>query len=730
LLFYKFPSIPLPFLLPFIRSNSGIDLVRCICYGYSQLLDGSYRPVFLNILLPLKWPVFLSGLTGEKMVINAHPSIRIDLNEFKIHIDLKKGSELTLHFNSPSRMFYLSVIALVVNEMKQLGKITSIPLEKHLDLLVLLNESVGGSAGSSDKKNLLTRIYKKWKNALPNLEEAPLYKVLGRKKEYDEWIGKTYLLTETEKDSWANLFEYKGSEENVRLKFSIDKIGASLDDVVIVYEDALDGDAWDRFLSSLKGQDISVPQQVASTPEMEAVQSLAEVPVAPVSPIRKLGQSRQFWVVVVTMIVLIVGVAAMAIWKLHLRPASVNVASVEKMAFPLPDKPSIAVLPFTNMSNDPQQEFFSDGLTEEIITALGKVPKLFVIARNSTFAYKGKPVKVQQVSEELGVRYVLEGSVRKDGNNIRIAAQLIDALTGNHIWAERYDRNLKDIFAVQDEITKKIITAMQVKLTDGEQAQAQSMGTKNLEAYLKFLQSRELTTRNNPESNALAKQLAEESIGLDPMYASAYQTLAYAHQMDVWLGTSKSPKDSIAKAIELLQKAITLDDTYAAAHGLLGWLFSMTGQHDKAVAEGEKAVALNPNSAESHVWFGGVLRFAGRYEESIPELKTAIRLNPIPPNSYLYSLGVSCALTGHLDEAIAWCEKAVRREPNSLFAHLFMAMIYSQAGRDAEARIEAAEVLRINPKFSLEKFAKSVKYKKQEDVEWSVSAPLRKAGLK
>ena len=660
------------------------------------------------------------------MVKNTHPSIRIDLNEFKLHVDLKKGTELTLHFNSPSRMFYLSVIAFVVNEMKQLGKISSIPLEKHLDLLALLNESVGGSAGSSDKKNLLHRIYRKWKDALPNLEEAPLYKVLGRKKEYDEGIGKTYIFTETEKDSWANLFEYKGSEENVRLKFSIDKIGASLDDVVIVYEDAFDGDAWERFCSSLKGQDVSVP-------EPEVVQSLAEVPVATAPPIRKqrtVGQSRQFWVVLVTMIVVIAGVAAMAMWKLQLRPALVNVASVEKMAFPLPDKPSIAVLPFVNISEDPKQEYFSDGLTEEIITALGKVPQLFVIARNSTFAYKGKPVKVQQVSEELGVRYVLEGSVRKEGNNIRIAAQLIDALTGNHLWAERYDRNLKDIFAVQDEITKKIITAMQVQLTEGEQAQAAARGTKNLEAYLKYLQARELGIRYNPESNALAKQLAEEAIALDPKYASTYYALAGTHIVDYWVGTSKSPKDSMEKSIELLQKAIILDDTYAEAHSLLGWMFSMTRQHDKAVAEGEKAVALNPNSADSHMYFGKILTFAGRYEESIPELKTAIRLNPIPPNHYLYSLGISYNLTGHLDEAITWCEKAVRREPNSLSAHLWMAAFYSRAGRDEEARIEAAEVLRINPKFSLEKFAKSVTYKKQEDVERTISAPLRKAGLK
>ncbi len=659
------------------------------------------------------------------MVKNANPSIRIDLNEFKLHIDLKKGTELTLHFNSPSRMFYLSVIALVVYEMKKLGKIASVPLEKYLDLLALLNESVGGSAGSSDKKNLLQRIYRKWKDALPNLEEAPLYKVLGRKKEYDEGIGKTYVFTEAEKDSWANLFEYKGSEENVRLKFSIDKIGASLDDVVIVYEDAFDGDAWERFLSSLKGR-------VEGVPEMETVQSLAGMPAAPVSSIgkqRTVLQRRRLGVVFVTMIVAIAGVAALAIWKLSVRPASVGVSSVEKMAFPLPDKPSIAVLPFTNMSNDPTQDFFSDGITEEIITALSKVPKLFVIARNSTFTYKGKPVKVQQVSEELGVRYVLEGSVRKEGNNIRIAAQLIDALTGNHVWAERYDRNLKDIFAVQDEITKKIITAMQVKLTEGEQAQAHAMGTKNLEAYLKYLQARELSDRLNPESNALAKQLAEEAIALDPMYAWAYTVLAHTHIADSWMGTSKSPRDSLEKSIDLLQKAIILDDTCADSHRFLGYTFSMTGQHDKAVAEGEKAVAVNPNSADSHMQFGKILTFAGRYEESIPELQKAIRLNPIPPNIYLYSLGISYTLMGQYDEAITWCEKAVRREPNSLFARLFLAAAYSRAGRNEEARIEAAEVLRINPKFSLEKFAKSLTYKNQEDVERTVSA-LRKAGLK
>jgi adenylate cyclase len=423
-------------------------------------------------------------------------------------------------------------------------------------------------------------------------------------------------------------------------------------------------------------------------------------------------------------IALVVVAGGVAIWKSY-RPSTsppMEVASVEKMAFPLPDKPSIAVLPFDNLSGDPEQEYFSDGLTDEIITALSSVPKLFVIARNSTFTYKGKPVKVQQVSEDLGVRYVLEGSVRKAGDKIRISAQLIDALNGHHLWAKRYDRNLSDIFAVQDELTKEIITAMQVKLTEGEQVKAAAKGTNNLEAYLKYLQANEYMNRGNIESNALAKQLAEEAIALDPEYAWAYYALARAHDMAVWLGTTKSPKQVIAEATELLEKAIVLDDNLAEAHGLLGFLYSIERQHDKALAQGKKAVALNPNSATAHVTLGKVLTFAGRYEESIPEYKIAIRLNPMPPNRYFWSLGLSYGLAGQYEEGITWCEKAVRQAPDSLWARIMMTAVYSWSGRDEEARAEAAEVLRLNPNFSLERFAKKAGS--------SLVSALRKAGLK
>jgi adenylate cyclase len=436
------------------------------------------------------------------------------------------------------------------------------------------------------------------------------------------------------------------------------------------------------------------------------------------------GWQRAALAVVIALVVVAGGVA---IWKSS-QPPPTEVASVEKMAFPLPEKPSIAVLPFNNLSGDPEQDYFSDGLTEEIISALGSVPKLFVIARNSTFTYKGKPVKVQQVAEELGVRYVLEGSVKKAGDKVRITAQLIDALNGHHLWAKRYDRNLSDIFAVQDEITKEIISAMQVKLTEGEQIRAAARGTNNLEAYLKYLQAAELIGRINPESNALGKQLAEEAIALDPEYAWAYHILGRSHMIDVWVGTSESPKESIGKAIKLVQKAIALDDTDVRAHSLLAFLYSMTRQHDKAIAQAEKALALNPNAAWAQFIVGKALFFAGRAEESIPQYKKAIRLNPIPPSSYPWSLGLSYAYTGQYEEAIAWCEKAVRQEPDDLLARMMMTVVYSLSGRDEQARAQAADVLRIQPKFTIKNFEKKLTYKRKEDSEKFLGA-LRKAGL-
>jgi adenylate cyclase len=400
----------------------------------------------------------------------------------------------------------------------------------------------------------------------------------------------------------------------------------------------------------------------------------------------------------------------------------------ETPPLPLPDKPSIAVLPFVNMSGDPEQEYFSDGISEEIITALSKTPKLFVIARTSSFKYKGKEVDVRTVGRELGVRYVLEGSVRRSKDQLRITAQLVDAKSGNHVWAERNDRELKDIFAVQDEITKEIITALQVELTEGEQALMRGGGTNNLEAYLKFLQAFEYARRQNPDDNQKAKRIFEEAIELDPDYAVAYRMLGAAHMMDVWLGTTRAPRESLRKAAELSRKALALDESLGTAHAMLGHIYILMRDYDKGIEAGQKAVDLEPNGADSHAFLGMGLQFADRPEEAIKILKKAIRLNPMPQAWYLHNLATAYRNMGRYDEAIGWAKKAVDRQPSNLLSHLVLASCYSLVGREEDAKAEAEKVLRINPKFSLERLAKTSPQKNPEAKRRFIDS-LQKAGL-
>jgi len=429
-----------------------------------------------------------------------------------------------------------------------------------------------------------------------------------------------------------------------------------------------------------------------------------------------------------TLVVLAIVACFLAVWNFYIRRHSIEHASVEKMAFQLPDKPSIAVLPFDNLTGDPQQEYFSDGMTEEIITALSKVPNLFVIARNSTFSYKGKPVKIHQVAEELGVRYVLEGSVQRAGDRVRVTAQLIDAIKGHHLWAERYDKELKDTFALQDEITGNILSALAVKLTKGEQATIRRKSTDNLEAQLKVLQALWYSQRRTKEGNFRARQLAEEAMALDPEYASAYIILAFCHIHEVFYGWSKSRNESMEQAFELAQKAISLDESSASGYVLLSSVYMFKKQYEKAIAEAERAIAFDPNGDSAYSQLGTVLQMVGRPQEAIAPLEKAIRLNPRAPSLYFRRLGTAYRDIGRYEEAIVQLKKAINLTPDSLYPHTALAATYSLSGRDKEARAEVSEVLRIQPKISLKRLAKQVAYKNQADIDRLINA-LRKAGL-
>jgi TolB-like protein/class 3 adenylate cyclase len=324
--------------------------------------------------------------------------------------------------------------------------------------------------------------------------------------------------------------------------------------------------------------------------------------------------------------VVIVVAAALGIWQLYISRPTIEPASVDKMAFPLPDKPSIAVLPFDNLSGDPEQEYFSDGLTDQIISTLSKIRNLFVVARNSTFTYKGKPLKIKRVAEDLGVKYVLEGSVQRTTDRVRITAQLINATTGYHVWSERYDREQKNIFDIQDDITMEITKAIGIEIIEGEQARIwQKSQTSNLSAYEKVLQARYYFNKQNKKDSARARSYYKEALALDPNYARPYLGLGWIHWQGARYGWVESPKESIKMAYEFAQEAINLDGNLEDAHILLASIYIVQRQHDKAIELIERAVANSPNSAHYNAFLAGWLGLAGRWQEGISYAEMSIR---------------------------------------------------------------------------------------------------------
>jgi len=323
----------------------------------------------------------------------------------------------------------------------------------------------------------------------------------------------------------------------------------------------------------------------------------------------------------------------------------------------------------------------------------------------------------------------LEGSVQKSGDRVRITAQLIDAINGHHLWAERYDRGLGNVFAMQDEITMKVLTALQVKLTEGEQARVSAKNTENIEAYIKFLQARHYHRKTHREGNNLSRKLCEEAIALDPNFSNAYVLLAWTHLWDVWFGWSESPRESFKKAVELADQALKLDNTNANAVALVGHMSLLKRQHEKAITEGERSIVLDPNAAGNYNLLGTTLRFSGRAEEAIPLIKKAIRHEPYTPANFYYQLGMAYNFTGQYDEAIAVLKKALKRTPDHLLSLIGLTVAYSLADRMEEARATAADLIRVDPKFSVAYQEKKAPYKHKADLELSMGA-IRKAGLK
>jgi adenylate cyclase len=448
---------------------------------------------------------------------------------------------------------------------------------------------------------------------------------------------------------------------------------------------------------------------------------------------------RKYWregVLSVTGLTLIVG-TILLVQHLSFKPprTSASIPSQEKPALPVPSIPSIAVLPFTNLSGDPGQEYFSDGLTDNLITKLSRLPGVFVIGRNSSFSYKGKAISVQRVGWELGVRTILEGSVLKTANRVRINAQLADATNGVNLWAQGFDQPLKDIFAMQDDIVRDIVTTLGLffkldTLNHWRGLVPEDKATENMEAFDDLLRGAERFWRFTKEGNEKSREMYRKAVALDPKYAEAYAAVGWTFAMDVAHGWSRDPKADLERAFALAQDALALDDSNLLALSLVSQVDSLQQRFDQAVKDAERVIDANPNFSWGYFWLALALNGEGRPQDAIPSAQKAIRLDPALQDVYGSQLGVAYLNMGRYQQAVPFIEHylGIGGGRNDWFGHLALSIAYTELGRDQDAQAQAAEAMRLNPHYTLPSpdkwlWKNSVFARRQY-------ADLRKAGLR
>jgi adenylate cyclase len=439
-------------------------------------------------------------------------------------------------------------------------------------------------------------------------------------------------------------------------------------------------------------------------------------------PDRKQGTARRWPAVAAVATIVVAALVALVWWQPWI--GETDWVLVERPT----DLPAIAVLPFDNTSGDPDQEYFSDGLTEDLIIDLSRISGLFVIARNSVFTYKGTPVNVQQVGRDLGVKYVLEGSVRRVGSRVRINSQLVDAQTGRHIWADRYDREMTDVFALQDEVVQKIVAALAVKLTLGEEEQLSQAAKVDPEAYDMLLRGLEQLRRYTRETNVEAREYFEKAIALNPDYARAHANLAFTYAMDALYRWGDAPDQAIVRGLEIASGALDLDASVRQAHFTLGNIYLSDKRHEQSIAASRRALELDPNYADAYAQLAITLNYAGRPEEGLEAIRNAIRLDPRQPFVYVRIKGQAHYLMGHYEAAIKEFERVVERNPAAYGGRLWLAAAYAQVGRIGDAEWEAQEILALFPGFTLARMRQREPYKDPAHLDRYVEN-LRKAGL-
>jgi TolB-like protein/Flp pilus assembly protein TadD len=634
-------------------------------------------------------------------------NIKLDLRTYKVLLHFQNRKDpLVIHFDKPARRFYFSLIALVVTEMKNLEKPEFIYIRKHEKTLKLLDNSLAGQNASKTVKGMWDKVRKAWRHRLPDLETAVFFKVLDRNliSPYEKGGKYRYDCSDDECDVWANLFGYDESNP-WRFKFAIDSVSLNLNDISVTLGDLRNNSAWQEFMKSLRIQPKAVSREKRAAPRW--------------------WKKAAFALVAVSILVVVTSV----IRDSYMRPVPPTTETE------LSDKLSIAILPFVNMSGDPEQEYFSDGITDDLITDLSKISGLFVIARNSTFTYKEKSLKVQQIAKELGVRYVLEGSVRKAGDQVRINAQLIDATSGHHLWAERYDGKMDDIFALQDRITQKIVAALAVKLTEGEQERFAIKDTNSIEAYDAFLQGWEQYLRQTPDDFVKALSYFKKALELDPNYGRAYAALSLTYWNGATFGWARSMGVSsymVARIRARHYLDIAMKNPTSIAHLAKFWRVYFRRNYQEALAQARRVIALDPNNAEGYMALARILIMTGKPQESIDFVKKAMKLDPRNIVEPLGHLGMAHFSMGQFQETVNLIERALKLNPERTGWGGILAAAYGQLGRDQEARA-ALDIYRkgwgrLAPNLNLQLVMYFMPYKNAEDADRFADG-LLKAGL-
>ena len=416
------------------------------------------------------------------------------------------------------------------------------------------------------------------------------------------------------------------------------------------------------------------------------------------------GLNRRLMIAVIIVLAAIIG--GVVIWHLQTKP-KFETASIDHMVYPLPEKPSIVVLPFENYSDDAKLDFFASGLTEDLTASLSKEPDLFVISRSSAATYKGKPVDIKQAAEEQGVQYVMEGSVQKAADKLRITVQLIDAVKGRHLWADRFDRQAKDIFALQDEIVKKVFVELQVELTQGAVARFASRGTNSLEAWLLRVEAYGEFFKFTREGMTRARELTVAANKADPNWSRPLAVLASIDWYEAKQGWSKSKEESIKSGMELAERAIQMDPNDPLGYQALGNLYRFRGQAERAIEMRRKAAELAPNDFLAISGLATILKDFGEEQEAVKLFEKAIRLSPKHPWYVSYAYGVTLYLVGRKEEAVQSLEKAVDQNPTHILPKAFLAAVYVDLGRLDEAKATANQVMQLNPNFTATRLIKS-----------------------